>query len=441
MREKISMFSLQTFIDDSHIDIPLCVLYELNNHSIYTHQAYVINNSEIVWKLVNRHFSISNKSSDTFLKSNFYICNLIAEIWQPKKCDVSLENETFKDVNPEYKCAYLSRYFLEKLVKYFNSGNTTVLIEFISTSIKDSSLHRNFSRICDYIIQLLVTKDNKFTMQDAYILQFIWTVNNNTTDCEILWKLIKYSSLRNLAEFMSRNPVNSIDWKNFLLIVGIYSLKFVFGAKELKDLIMKQILFALDKSSKDNCFTVALILARQACFNNVASFKTYSDWYASVFGINTVCKTGKNVASFTRLTFLLSNLIKYEPEYALSFHIARSMKVPTGCQSLMHCFKDLCRIQKARIVKNPTIPVYNLEVPVVCLLHHVEQFGEETFIFKDAALCLVLLPWLVGEPKYEKIIDLFINKELIQKSDVTQCEPKIVAAVEGAYDDSEEFFQ
>lgn len=41
IREKISTLSLQTFIDESGIDIPLCILYELNNNSIYSHQVYV----------------------------------------------------------------------------------------------------------------------------------------------------------------------------------------------------------------------------------------------------------------------------------------------------------------------------------------------------------------------------------------------------------------
>lgn len=76
-----------------------------------------------------------------------------------------------------------------------------------------------------------------------------------------------------------------------------------------------------------------------------------------MFGINTVCKTGRDAACFTRLIFLLSNLINYEPEYALKVHIERSMRVPAGCQNLMHSFKDLCRIQKAKIVQNPSIPL------------------------------------------------------------------------------------
>lgn len=77
----------------------------------------------------------------------------------------------------------------------------------------------------------------------------------------------------------------------------------------------------------------------------------------------------------------------------------------------------------------------------MCLLHHAEQISELTCIFNDAGLCSAILPWLVGELKYKKLIDLLINKEMIQKSDVTQCEPKIITAVEGKYDDSEELFQ
>lgn len=48
----------------------------------------------------------------------------------------------------------------------------------------------NFRHICDAIIQLLVTKDDKYTMQDAYIIQSLWTVENtNKTDCDTLWKV------------------------------------------------------------------------------------------------------------------------------------------------------------------------------------------------------------------------------------------------------------